>query len=147
MDGEREELWWALRNQLRPRLDIIPPAGSPALDPGTVQGDIDGRDVIRGSAVLRLFATDELEGSGLGYVRVGLDGEVDEDGRLVTGRTYPAVERIEFPLGDPVTGGSGEDGPRSIHVQWRDLAGNWSTPVALEAQVLDPETTATPADL
>ena len=49
-------------------------------------------------------------------------------GQLVTGRTYPAVERIEFPLGDESTGGSAEEGPRSIHVQWRDLAGNWSMP-------------------
>lgn len=147
MDGEREELWRSLRNRLRPRVDDLPPAGSPALDPGSIQGDIDGRDVIRGSASLRLFAADELDGSGLGFVRIGLDGEMGEDGQLLVGRTYPAVERLEFPLGDPGTGGSSEEGPRSIHVQWRDLAGNWSTPVVLETHVLDPVTTATPADL
>ena len=94
-----------------------------------------------------MFAADELDGSGLGFVRIGLDGEMGEDGQLLVGRTYPAVERIEFPLGDPGTGGSSEEGPRSIHVQWRDLAGNWSTPVVLETHVLDPVTTATPADL
>ena len=147
MDGPREELWWALRNQIRPRLDEAPPNGSPALDPGTVQGDIDGLDVIRGSATLRLFAADDVDGSGLALVRIGLDGEVDEAGRLAVGRSYPAVERLEFPLADPETGGSDDEGPRSIHVQWRDLAGNWSIPVVLEAHVLDPDTTATPADL
>ena len=98
-----------LRNQLRPRIDEPPPAGSPALDPDTIQGDIDGRDVIRGSASLRLFAADDAGGSGLALVRVGLDDETDADGRLVTARSYPAVERIEFPLADPETGGSAEE--------------------------------------
>ena len=147
MEGAREEMWWALRNQLQPRLDDAPPAGSPALDPATIRGDIDGLDVVRGSASLRLFAADDLDGTGLALVRIGLDDEVDEDGQLVVGRSYPAVDRIEFPLGDEETGGSGADGPRSIHVQWRDLAGNWSIPVVLEAHVVDPATTATPADL
>ncbi len=147
MEGAREEMWWALRNQLQPRLDDAPPAGSPALDPATIRGDIDGLDVVRGSASLRLFAADDLDGTGLALVRIGLDDEVDEDGRLVVGRSYPAVDRIEFPLGDEETGGSGVDGPRSIHVQWRDLAGNWSIPVVLEAHVVDPATTVTPADL
>ena len=63
---------------------------------------------------------------------------------LVTGRTYPAVERIDFPLADESTGGSSDEGPRSIHVQWRDLAGNWSTPIVIEAYVLDPDATRTP---
>ncbi len=30
--------------------------------------------------------------------RIGLDDALDEDGQLVTGRSYPATERIEFPL-------------------------------------------------
>jgi flagellar biosynthesis regulator FlbT len=29
-------------------------------------------------------------------------------------------------------------------VQWRDLAGNWSVPIVIEAHVLDPDTTSTP---
>jgi spore germination protein YaaH len=147
MDGAREEMWWTLRNHLRPRLDTTPPNGSPALDPDTVDGDIDGRAVVSGSASLRLFAEDESDGSGLGYVRIGLDREVDDAGQLVTARTYPAVDRVEFPLGDPETGGSDEDGPRSIHVQWRDLAGNWSVPLVIEAHVIKPQSTRTPADL
>ena len=52
----------------------------------------------------------------------------------------------ELSGGDASTGGSSTDGPRSIHVQWRDLAGNWSVPIVIEAQVLDPDTTATPAE-
>ncbi len=147
MDGDREEMGWALQNQLRPRLDEAPPNGSPALDPDTVQGDIDGRSVVSGSAQLRLFAADDPEGTGLLFTRIGLDGALDEDGMLVTGRTYPAVDRVDFPLGDESTGGSSAEGPRSIHVQWRDLAGNWSAPVVIEAHVIDPVATQTPADL
>jgi hypothetical protein len=80
-------------------------------------------------------------------MRIGLDGDVGGDGRLVVGRTYPAVQRIDFPLGDESTGGSSEDGPRSIYVQWRDLAGNWSMPLVIEAWVIDPVASRTPADL
>jgi hypothetical protein len=31
-------------------------------------------------------------------------------------------------------------------VQWRDLAGNWSVPVVIEAHALTPATTRTPDD-
>lgn len=146
MEDGHEEMWLALRHHLYPRIDEIPPGGSPALDPESVKGDIDGRAVVSGSAPLRLFASDDPDGSGLAFVRIGLDGELGRDGRLVTGRTYPAVERIEFPLGDESTGGSPAEGPRSIHVQWRDLAGNWSVPVVIEAHALTPATTRTPDD-
>ncbi len=140
MEGGREEMWWALRDRLRPRIDETPPFGSPALDPDALdRGEVDGRSIVVGSAPLRLLgAGDDPGGSGLALARVGLTDEVDADGMLVTGRTYPAVDRIDFPLGDASTGGSAADGPRSIHVQWRDLAGNWSVPVVIDAYVLDP---------
>ncbi len=148
MEEGRDEMWWALRNRLRPRLDATPPFGSPALDPEALQGDIDGRAIVEGSAPLLLLgAADEPQGSGLALARIGLSGEVDAEGMLLTGRTYPVVDRIDFPLGDESTGGSAQDGPRSIYVQWRDLAGNWSVPVVIEAHVLDPVATLTPADL
>ena len=148
MEEGRDEMWWALRNRLQPRLDTTPPFGSPALDPEALQGDVDGRAIVEGSAPLLLLgAADEPQGSGLALARIGLSGEVDAEGMLLTGRTYPAVDRIDFPLGDESTGGSAQDGPRSIHVQWRDLAGNWSVPVVIEAHVLDPVATLTPADL
>jgi hypothetical protein len=146
-EGDREELWWALRERIEPTFDVSPPNGSASLDPETVRGDLEGRDVVDGVATLRLFASDEEDGSGLLLARVGLDDEVDADGQLVVGRTYPATERIEFPLADAATGGSPESGPRSIHVQWRDLAGNWSAPLVIEVHVLDPVASRTPADL
>jgi len=146
MDGDRDELWATLQGRLQPGWDEVPPGGTPALDPDTVKEGSDGRPRVSGSADLLLYAADEPGGSGLGYVRIGLDDALDQDGRLMLGRTYPAVERIRFPLGDASTGGSAEDGLRRIHVQWRDLAGNWSVPLVIEADVTDPEVTATPAD-
>ena len=147
MDDGREEMGWALRNVLRPRLDESPPNGSPAIDPEAIRGELEGRSVVVGSAPLRLFAADDVDGTGLALARIGLTGELDDEGMLVTGRTYPAADRIDFPLGDESTGGSAEEGPRSIHVQWRDLAGNWSVPIVIEVHVLDPVASTTPSDL
>ncbi len=148
MDEGREEMHGALRNVLQPRLDESPPNGSAALDPESIRGgQVGGRSVVIGSAPLRLFAADDVDGSGLVLTRIGLAGELDEDGMLVTGRSYPAAERIDFALGDAETGGSLTEGPRSIHVQWRDGTGNWSVPLVIEAHVLDPVASTTPSDL
>jgi len=146
-EAGRDELWWALRHRLRPRGDDEPPNGSASLDPESIRGDLEGLDVVEGAASLRLFASDSVDGSGLVLTRVGLDGEVDGNGQLMAGRSYPASERIEFPLGDPETGGSSEPGPRSIHVQWRDVAGNWSAPVVIDAWVVEPASSVTPDDI
>ena len=149
MENGREELWQALRHKLRPSNDAVAPGGNATLDPEQLRGDLEGRDVVEGVAPLRLFADDDAGGSGLMLVRIGLDGELDGDGRLVTGRSYPATAStdVEFPLGDESTGGATEPGPRDIHVQWRDIAGNWSEPLVIEAWVLDPLTSPTPEDL
>jgi spore germination protein YaaH len=146
-EGGRDEMWTALRQRLLPMADDTPPAGSASLDPETVTGDREGLDVVDGSAELLLFAQDDPDGSGLALARVGLDDEIGEDGSLVSGMDYPAVDRVTFPLGDPGTGGTGDDGARAIHVQWRDLAGNWSPPLVIEAWVTDPAGAPTPDDL
>jgi spore germination protein YaaH len=147
-EAGREDLWWALRERLVPQpSDSAPPNGTASLDPESIQGDLDGQSMIDGAADLRLFASDGDDGSGLFLVRVGLADGVDADGQLIVGRSYPAIERLAFPLGDEETGGSADPGPRSIHVQWRDLAGNWSLPVVVEAYVMDPVGSTTPDDL
>lgn len=145
-EAGREELWWALRNRLDRRVDEAPPNGTASLDPTATTRDRDGLPVVSGSAPLRLFAADDAEGSGLAFVRVGASPDLDGDGRLTTGRTYPASDRLEFALGDPETGGSPDAGPRSVHVQWRDLAGNWSLPVAIDVWAEDPDGPVTLAD-
>lgn len=146
-EGGREELWWPLRRRAQGLVDATPPNGTATLDPDSLRGDLEGRDLVEGSASLRLFASDGEDGSGLFLTRVGLDGAVDEAGQLVTGRSYPASDRIDFPLGDEETGGSSEPGPRSVHVQWRDVAGNWSAPLVIAVHTLEPATSATPASM
>jgi spore germination protein YaaH len=144
-EADRPELWWALQARLRPRDDVAPPNGSASLDPATVGGDREGLPLATGSATILAFAADEQGGSGLGFVRAGLDPEVGPDGALVLGRTFPATTRIVLPLGDPAIGGSPEPGPRSIHVQWRDLAGNWSAPMVIGAWAASPAPAPVPA--
>ena len=86
-----------------------------------------------------------LEGGSASAVRPMLAGKVvasvTSSGPVFCATLRPNTFKAEE------TGGSAEAGPRAIHVQWRDVAGNWSIPVVLEAHVLDPDTTPTPADL
>lgn len=144
-EADRPELWWALRGRLEPRLDDAAPNGSASLDPGTLGAERDGLPVVTGSATILAFAADEQGGSGLAFVRVGLDPELGPDGELVAGRTFPAAARISVPLGDPAIGGSAAPGPRSIHVQWRDIAGNWSVPLVIHAWADGPSAAPAPA--
>lgn len=144
-EADRPELWWALKGRLQPRIDEAPPNGSASLDPATLGAEREGLPVATGSATIRSFAADEQGGSGLGYVRAGLDPELGPDGELVLGRTFPATTRVVLPLGDPAVGGSPEPGPRSIHVQWRDLAGNWSIPLVIRAWAASPASAPVPA--
>jgi hypothetical protein len=144
-EADRPELWWALENRLQPRVDGAPPNGSASLDPATLGAEREGLPVATGSATILSFAADEQGGSGLGYVRAGLDPELRPDGELVLGRTFPATARVVLPLGDPAVGGSADPGPRSIHVQWRDLAGNWSIPLVIRAWAASPAAAPVPA--
>jgi spore germination protein YaaH len=137
-EGGRPELWWALRSRLSPVDDASAPNGSAYLDPELGAASRDGLPVVEGAAPLLLYAADEEGGSGLAYVRIGLDGALAPDGSLVTAVTYPAAERITIPLGDPASGGSAESGPRAVHVQWRDVAGNWSVPLVVDVWAQDP---------
>jgi hypothetical protein len=143
-EADRPELWSALRERLEPRLDEAAPNGSASLDPTTVSTEREGLPVATGSATVLSFAADEQGGTGLAYLRVGLDPELGPDGELVLGRTFPAASRVVVPLGDPAIGGSPEPGPRSIHVQWRDVAGNWSVPLVIRVWAESPASPPTP---
>ena len=39
---------------------------------------------------------------------------------------------VDVPLTDPAIGGSAAIGSRSVYVQWRDVAGNWSHVVTVQ---------------
>ena len=105
---------------------------------------------------LALEASDGDDGSGLAFVRVSARGKRNDDGSLRRGTTFPAVDSLVISLPDATTvdevfvpGAATEAGPSPsaspegdlsplpspvpirIRVQWRDVAGNWSTPLTV----------------
>jgi spore germination protein YaaH len=138
-DGERPELWAALRQQLEPSIDEEAPNGSASLEPTAGSGQRSGLTIVEGSAPILTFASDEQDGSGLAFVRISLAPDLADDGTLALGRTFPASRAVTVPLGDPAIGGTDEPGRRDIHLQWRDIAGNWSAPLVISVWADDPD--------
>jgi len=156
-DGDRPELWAALRYGLdRPR-DREVPAGDASIDDADVLGEQDGVPLVGASVTLALEASDGDDGSGLAFVRVSARGRLNDDGSLKRGTTFPAVDSLTISLPgatavdevftpgaaaepSPTPAVSPAAGPPSfpdplplrIRVQWRDIAGNWSTPIRID---------------
>ena len=168
-DGDRPELWSALRYGLERPKDVEPPAGI-------------GHDRCRehprastrecrwwarrsGSRSRRPMATAAASPSCAYRAR----GKRDDDGSLKRGTTFPATDAIAIslpevtavdevfvpgdaaeaspsPAASPDPGASPlpEPVPVSIRVQWRDIAGNWSTPIT--SKVLYQPSPAVPSD-
>jgi len=134
-DGAHPELWSALRLALGTTSDAKAPTGTatlePSLDPALAGKKEQGLPVVQGVARLALKPDDGAAGSGLAFVRVSDLGDV-ADGQLVSGRTYPSVPSLDVSLTDPAIGGSTDTGKRTVYVQWRDVAGNWSDVASLQ---------------
>jgi spore germination protein YaaH len=139
--GELPDLWTALALAHGRISDAMPPTGSATLDPGSVRGRRGGLPVVRNVVALDLSARDDPDGTGLAFVRLSNGPEIADDGALSNGVTYPAAERVSWSLitGSTLrppkgsrqparTAASSRPGRRTIHVQWRDIAGNWSEP-------------------
>jgi spore germination protein YaaH len=120
-DGDQPELWKLLRVKYRGLIDTLAPTGQVAVAP-------DEKFCQTTSARLTLSADDGPAGSGAVYVRLSNSAATSTDGTLTQGRTYPATTNVTWPLDDAALGGSSALGPRSVYAQWRDVAGNWSTP-------------------
>jgi spore germination protein YaaH len=133
-DGDHPELWSALRLALGTVTDSKPPIGTakldPSLDPAVAGKKEQGLPVVQGVARLTLAADDGTSGSGPAFVRVSNLADVAE-GQLVNGRSYPSLASLDVSLTDPVIGGSTDTGKRTVYVQWRDVAGNWSNVVSV----------------
>ena len=154
-DGEHPELWSALRYGLERPRDVEPPAGTATIDAASILGEHGALPLVGETVRLTLEASDG-DGSGLAFVRVSASGKRNNDGSHKGGTTFPATNAIVIslpdvaPVGDvfapgataeasPSPSASPEPGPSalpdpvpvSIHVQWRDIAGNWSTPQKL----------------
>ena len=120
-DDTQPELWKLLRVKYRGLVDATAPSGQVSVAP-------DESFCTPATAHLDLSATDGPDGSGAVFVRLSNDPATATDGTLADGRTYPATGSISWPLDDPSLGGSTDLGPRQVYAQWRDVAGNWSTP-------------------
>ena len=156
-EGDRRELWSALRFGLERPRDLAPPSGIATIDPVSILGQRDGVPVVGETATLALEASDGDAGSGLAFVRVSARGKREDDGPLKRGTTFPAVDSLVISLPDatavdtifvpataaeaspspsvapdPESASLPEPVPVSIRVQWRDIAGNWSRPVRVE---------------
>jgi hypothetical protein len=95
-----------------PASDSTPPSGSVAINGGAATTS-------NTNVVMSVPATDS--GSGLSLVRISNDSTVDGNGRLsgadATSYTYTN------PIAWTMTAGLGT---KTVYVQWRDAAGNWS---------------------
>jgi len=148
-DGRDHELWSALRIALGTQTDTRPPQGSASIDPVAIAGRHGALpDVVaRGGLVtIRTSADDGPNGSGMAFVRLSNTPGV-VSGELAAGRTYPDTTSVEWSLLDPTVGGTADLRERTVWVQWRDVAGNWSAPrrVRLWVRSIPPAPVASPA--
>ena len=145
--GDRPELWSALRLGLHGSQDHQPPIGSVSLMPQSVIGMREGLPVVGHSVSLATEAGDGTDGSGVAFVRVASRGRLDDGGSLRYGTTFPAGDsvRVSMPSAEPVQDvfvpagetppavpiPDSDPGPVTLRIQWRDVAGNWSAPERL----------------
>jgi hypothetical protein len=159
--GMQPELWSALRLAITGAHDGTPPSGSATLAAQSITGERDGLPIVGDALTIDLAAADGTRGSGVAFVRISTEGRRAPDGALVRGVTFPAADAVEISMPDAgpvdevfIPGGSSSSaspttpssarsqptlvpqaapgsGPRTIRVQWRDVAGNWSRPVVL----------------
>lgn len=128
-DGTHPELWSALSLALGTTTDSKAPSGTAtldtSLDPALAGKKEQALPVVQGVARLTLKPDDGSAGSGPAFVRVSNLADL-ADGQLVSGATYPSLSSLDVSLTDPAIGGSADTGKRTVYVQWRDVAGNWS---------------------
>ncbi|MGK2851928.1 MAG: hypothetical protein ACSLFN_13580 [Candidatus Limnocylindrales bacterium] len=99
---------------------------------GSAEIDGDAASTVIGMVRVGLQATDDL--SAVTAVRLANSGDVDGAGVLTAGTTFGATDEIVWAL-------AVGEGERTVHVQWRDAAGNWSA-IERDAITVDaPDTT------
>src|SRR3954453_6266391 len=122
-DGQQPEFWKLLRVKYRGLVDTTPPTGSVSFAAG--------ENLCSPSSVKLSLSAADTGGSGVAFARLSTSLDTDARGTLVRGRTYPTTGTVTWSTSDPATGGSAATGAHAVYAQWRDVAGNWSAPVAL----------------
>lgn len=130
-DNDLPEMWKLLRVKYRGLVDTSPPTGAV----GIISEEASCRPT---NVILNLTVDDGAEGSGAAFVRLSNAPDLDAAGALIHGRTYPVTAEIAWSLSDASVGGSESPTPRTVYVQWRDVAGNWSPVVAEPAPSSEP---------
>ncbi len=159
--GSLPGMWTVIDLTIGDRVDTAAPSGQASVAVGAL-GREHGQPVADGPVTVTLSAKDEQGGSGVAFVRLSNSPDVDATGALVSGATWPATGSVEWSVVDghvvvpPATpkpkptskpskstpspsASSSPDaspaavaGTRTIHVQWQDVAGNWSVPLAVD---------------
>jgi hypothetical protein len=113
-----------------PASDVDAPVGTVSINGGAATTD-------KAAVTLSVSASDP--GSGLSLVRVSNDASVDGSGRLngADATSYTYAPSVAWTL----TAGLGI---RTVYAQWRDAAGNWSTPVSDDIEVVSDTTAPLP---
>ena len=159
-------MWTVIDLTIGDRVDTTAPVGEASVQAGPL-GSEDDAPVADGPVTVDLRATDEQGGSGLAFVRLSNEPEVDADGALASGTTWPATTSVAWSVEDgqvvvpPMPRATPTPKPtkrpkktprptatpeaaiepspspviagiRTISVQWRDVAGNWSEPIEVD---------------
>ena len=129
-DGAHPELWSALRLALGTTTDTKAPTGTrrpgPSLDPALAGQKEQGLPVVSGTVRLTLAADDGPTGSGPAFVACLRPRRRGRRAARERPHASHAGRASTCPLADPAIGGSADTGKRTVYVQWRDVAGNWS---------------------
>lgn len=155
--GTLPDLWSVLHIVTGGLVDTTPPDGEATLDPATTGSVHEGLPVVRDLVTIDLSAQDGAGESGVAFVRLSNGSALDADGSLSEGQTYPVTDAVSWsmvtglPAESPAPRPTRTPKPRArptstprptakprivgsmrvIRVQWRDVAGNWSAPVAI----------------
>jgi spore germination protein YaaH len=153
--GSLPGMWNVIDLTIGDLVDATAPEGQASVAAGSL-GRHDGLPVADGPVTVELQAADAKGGSGLAFVRLSNDPAVDAEGALVSGTTWPSTTSVQWSVeeGQVVVGPKPLKTPkptkkpaktpapsptppvvmgtRTISVQWRDVAGNWSAPTAVD---------------
>jgi spore germination protein YaaH len=126
------ETWATIRHIFDGVVDTTAPHGSAKVDPEAMTRRHGDLPVVEGTLALLLDAADDRDGTGVVFTRVSDSPELaPADGSLLTGITFPVTDRLSVELADAQLGAGFGQGESRVHVQWRDIAGNWSAPVSV----------------
>ena len=114
-----------------PASDNTAPVGTAIINGGAASTD--------SSTVTMTVSATDTNGSGMALVRLSNSNAVDGNGVLsgAGSTSYTYTPSITWTMSSGL-------GTQTVYAQWRDAAGNWSTPVSDTIQVVDDGTAPTP---